>query len=348
MDEKERFDIYIPGDVKSILESDALLFEFYKSDHISVNMNRFLTSVILGYHTAYVSEMLGMLERIASEMEDILPDDAQRHAAAERIRDTILFADTGREKKRNKERISLKPTIAIQQIIRSIPETELPDASVSRYFCNLFASYCRKPIPQRERIVFAENAAFLEEACRKGWNLELTTTTSARMHEVVPFCIATGREEMFNYLLCAETGADGQQRAATFRINRIRWISRTASGKGIPENIIVNLKRMRKDSPLYPINDDPEIRIRMTGRGQDQFRKIYFGRPFCCGMETDGEGTVYSFDCSLSQAYLYFRRFEQDTIEVLAPQELREQMRAFFMKAVEPWNLLNPASPPNS
>ncbi len=49
MDYSERFDIYVTENVAKTLNDDALLFEFFKKDGITINHNRFLTRLISGY-----------------------------------------------------------------------------------------------------------------------------------------------------------------------------------------------------------------------------------------------------------------------------------------------------------
>ena len=343
MIEKERFDIYVPQEVKNMLESDALQFEFLKSDNLSLNMNRFLTTIIREYHQSFVSEQIRAADRITAEIRDLVPDEAARLAIVERIRDQVLFPDALTEKSRKKERLSLKPTKAIQHIIRSIPDTKLPDASVSKYFCKLFTSYCAKPISARERIVFAEHLSLLEEACENGWNLEFTTKTSPYVHQIVPYCIATGKEEMFNYLLCAEMFRDGTVKTNTYRINRISWIAKSPAGRTIGEDVMTNIRRMLKNTPLYAINDDPLIRIRMSEEGKNLYRRIYYGRPDYCGITHDPQGDIYCFDCSINQAFFYFRRFDQDAVSILEPPELIDKMSGFFMKAVRSFHLSDPS-----
>ena len=340
MDTKERFDIYVPQEVKSVLESDAGLFFFFKKDRTTVNMNRFLTTVIREYHGSYISEQIDTLSQIASEIRDIIPDEKKRMAVAQRVCDQLLFSVTRGNRAGKKERISLKPTREIQQIIRSIPDTELPDASVSKYFCRLFISYANKPISLRERIVFFDKLTVLEDACKNGWNLDLETALSDEIHHVIPYCVSTGKEELFNYLLCVEVRDGGKDKAATYRLNRISWISKSTSGNVITPEMQRNLARMVKNSPLYSVNDDPLIRIRMAGKGKALYRKIYYGRPDYCGISEEKDGTaVYSFDCSVPQALFYFRRFDQDAIDIIEPQELKDQMRTVFSRAIEPLEL---------
>ena len=53
----------------------------------------------------------------------------------------------------------------------------------------------------------------------------------------------------------------------------------------------------------------------------------------------DGDWYWFYFDCSIAQASLYFRKFEQDTIEIIEPEELRTDLTRFFQKAVMPLHL---------
>ncbi len=79
-----------------------------------------------------------------------------------------------------------------------------------------------------------------------------------------------------------------------------------------------------------------KICIRMNKAGKDLFRKIYHGRPSPVDVKEDGNWYWFYFDCSIAQASLYFRKFEQDTIEIVEPKELKEDLALFFQKAVIP------------
>ncbi len=264
------------------------------------------------------------------------------YALTESICDAMLFSESNVGKRNYKYRISLKPTKEIEKIIKSISKNDLPDGSVSKFFRRLFTRYSKKPLGQREQIIFSETYAFLQDACKTHRNLDLiTTTTPEKIHHVIPYCVMTSQEEMFNYLLCEEIVSETISKATTYRLNRLSWVKPRSSNEVLKEHVIINLERMRAISPLYPINDDEEICVAMTERGETLYKRIYYGRPRYSRLVTEGLKKLYYFNCSVAQAALYFRRFEQDTIEVIAPIALKKNLHDFFKRAVIPLALFN-------
>jgi hypothetical protein len=77
----------------------------------------------------------------------------------------------------------------------------------------------------------------------------------------------------------------------------------------------------------------------MNADGKDLFRKIYHGRPTPVDVKKDGDWFQFCFNCSTTQASLYFRKFEQDTIEIVEPEELKAELTDFYQKAVIPLQL---------
>ena len=157
---------------------------------------------------------------------------------------------------------------------------------------------------------------------------------------MIPYCIVSGYEDMFNYLLCEEINTNnGSSKVMTFRINRISSYSKSKDSGEVSAAAKENLERMLRLSPQYAFNNDKKIYIRMNAAGKDLFRKIYHGRPSPVDVEKDGDWYRFYFDCSIAQASLYFRKFEQDTIEIIEPEELRTDLKRFFQKAVMPLHL---------
>lgn len=338
--QSERFDIYVPTDVDIVLKHDALLFEFFKRDGVNVNNNGFLNALIKGYYNLFIQENSHMHSQLISIVQNYVGEKAKQSELAEQICDAILFHDFDRKKGSSKARVSLKPTRKIFEILSGIPEEAIPNGSISRYLRKLLLSYSRKPLCEREQIVFADTYMEINDACANGRNLILITKKAPQIkHHVIPYCITTGEDEMFNYLLCEEIGSDNVSSPMTYRLNRILRVGPTQTNNAFTQKTKERLIRMKERSPQYIINSDDLICIRMSQAGEKLYRNIYHNRPPYLNIVQEGVMKLYYFDCSVSQAFMYFRKLEQDTIEVVQPYALKKQLKEFFQKAVIPLEL---------
>ena len=55
MDYQEKINIYVPDETRLQLKNDAELFEIFKRDRRTVNLNQFLSLVLCGYYDEYCS-----------------------------------------------------------------------------------------------------------------------------------------------------------------------------------------------------------------------------------------------------------------------------------------------------
>lgn len=204
----------------------------------------------------------------------------------------------------------------------------------------MLLSYSRKPLCEREQILFADTYMEITDACSNGRNLILTTKKAPQIkHHVIPYCITTGEDEMFNYLLCEEVGVNDVSSLMTYRLNRIMRVGPTQTNKVFSQEIKERLKRMKERSPQYIINSDDRICVRMSQTGEKLYRNIYHNRPPYSNIVQEEDTKLYYFDCSVSQAFMYFRKFEQNTIAIVQPNSLKAKLREFYQKAVIPLKL---------
>ncbi len=83
------------------------------------------------------------------------------------------------------------------------------------------------------------------------------------------------------------------------------------------------------------INEEEEACVRLNSYGIKSFNKIYYGRPQYDRIEKKDDQTYLYFRCSLDQLFLYFKRFENGSAEVLHPESLRNRMIKFHEDAIE-------------
>ena len=335
----EKIDIYVPENIGSMLEHDAEMFEILKTDRktnrTTINKNKFLSMLILGYYKDYVSEAISAKKAIIAAIDTDLISSDDKTTIAENILKNVVLPAVPLRKGKNPKKLSLKPTATTETLLKQI-DRDIDDF-ISQYFCRMFMSYCNKPFSQRERIIFKEKYDTLLNACTTSQIIYFRTIWNKNaIHKVIPYKIVTGPEELFNYLLCAEINPITQeQETKTYRLNRIHETINCCENTGIIEDSVKeHLEMMNKYGPAYCINDDEETHVRLTDDGVRDFSRIYFGRPIVDSIKEHDGVHDYYFKGSKDQIYLYFRRFGNGDAEIISPASLRTKMIDFHAKAL--------------
>ena len=331
--ENEKINIYVPDYVADTLDNDASMFEVVKNDGRSINRNRFLSMLILGYSDMYASECQRAFDSIVRELVDHNIDEKQSREIAHDVLIKAVLPETHSKKGKNSTRFSLKPTKETESLLLDITYNQVRNASLSQYFCRMFVSYCKKPFFEREQIVFRDNYEKLKQACGQQKTIALSMTWDRKeMHEVVPYRIMAGKEGIFNYLLCGEVNRqNGLQETRSYRLSRILHVHPSKASLKLAESVQMRLDKMAYYAPQFSINEDIETCVRLTKEGTKNYNRIYYGRPRVERIVTEGDDALYFFKCSEDQIFLYFRRFLGDTAEVLSPSSLRKRMQVSFM-----------------
>ncbi len=333
----EKINVYVPENIGTMLENDATMFEVYKKDGRTINKNRFLGMLITGYYGDYVTDARAAFDSIVSAIDTKKLSVKEKEQIADSIlRDVVLPAVPSRKGK-NPARLSLKPTKDTETLIEQIMRDLGSENYISQYFCRMFMSYCDKPFSKREQIIFKDNYETLQLACDARKSITFKTIWNPKnIHEVIPYKVVTGPEEMFNYLLCAEVNTEtGEQEAKTYRLNRIDRINYGRNMSSIDNTVKHYLDLMIKYGPQYMINDEEETCVRLNEAGLKSFNRIYYGRPYPDRIESENGYSLLYFKGSKDQVYLYFRRFNGNEVRIISPTWLRDKMIKFHQESVD-------------
>lgn len=313
--EDKKYYIYIHHEYASKLENDARYFEILKEpgkkkEKNKINMNKFLNMLVKGYYEQF------------SNLDAYLID-------------TNHFKND-KKTKGNSKQISIRPSKENSSLFEQIENSYSLASGISGYFSLLLKSYCELAMFKREQIIFCDNYNKLKKVTSPETRsrIRFGIKNSNITHEVIPYKITVSKEEMYNYLLCAEI-VNGKQVEASFRLTHITSVCSAPGNTVIDADIERHLKKMEEQGPQYSIEDDVVTCIRLTDKGVDAYSKIYFGRPERIPNtdEPKEDGTYYYFDCSTNQIFLYFRRFGCEA-EIKEPDELRNRMKEFHEKAL--------------
>lgn len=333
---QEKINIYVPHEIGLRLKGDARLFEIFKKDRRTLNLNRFLSMVLCGYYDDYCQENKNIYDSIMAILESTSMGEKNKEETADKIVNQVFLPAIPKRKGKKPICLSLKPTNDTERIIRDIMQDLAGKDFISQYFCRMLMSYCRKPISERERIVFKENYDKLQMACNEGRSVTFTLIwDDKREYEIIPYAVASGSEEMFNYLIGEGTNyKTGEPEAVSIRLNRIDHLSFGRTNRAISEEIRTHCSRMIETAPQYAINSNEEICVRLNDAGEKLYNRIYYGRPAYDRIEDREDGHYYFFSCSSTQVFHYFRRFDNTTAIIVSPHYLRKRMIDFHANSL--------------
>ena len=321
----DKIKIYVTARIAQILEKDAGAFEFFKKDGRTPNKNAMLTRLVVNYFDEYREQQnstYNYLRKVIGAHARI--SNSALKALCYEISEELNKQNAAPDKEKFDKLVSLKPTKETQAIVDYIEEYELEGCSLSEYFRNMFASYASLPQDKREEILFKKQKETIEQAIREGKKLFLTVEhTKKTSMEVSPYALTVTKDEIHAYLLAF----DGKN-CLPLRLSRISSATLLSKSAEFDEVHVSIFERMLKYGPqflYYPY--EQEIRVELTEKGVDKFRKFYVHRPD----PTAIEGNVYIFHCSQSQVVAYFERFGNDAF-ILTPARAQKEARNFFRR----------------
>ncbi|MBP3217022.1 MAG: WYL domain-containing protein [Lachnospiraceae bacterium] len=324
----EKYKIYLSEEMKSRLEDDAELFEFFKKDG-SVNLNAFLKELLIHYFDPYRDQKTELLRSVLAELSSIQSVNA---ADAEAIASRLVnaYLKHGGAQPGKAAAVTLTVSGPSLDIMRSIENNLLTDSSLSQYISGLLASYLSISRSGREQILFGEICDRLDSAIRNHRIITFSSTTAPDLvFTVQPYMIAASREEQFNYLLCVDARYSLPR---TFRISRLRALYTTSECFVPDEQVRERLQKIALRNP-QSASGDVQAQVQLTDRGIQKFRMVTKNRPDV--LRTDGN--TYYFNWPPRQLEEYFKRFGQDAV-IVSPKECRDNMKAFYRKGLDAYS----------
>lgn len=335
--ENAKIDIYPSPEICQMIENDIELFEIFKdnknSEPMKGNTNAFLNRLFNGYkYKEEMEKFAKLLDTYPMTTKDIrklidmmLDNEAHHHG-------------NNTEDNLEKKRLSFKPTQKnyTTNISEEIDKDCPHDMSRSGFICKILKLYFKKPLYQRERIIFQSEYENISCRCQKKC-IKFYNLSDNQWYTVMPYKIFLGKEQMFNYVFCYGLDENNTIKNYSFRLSRMSQIQGTSLFIPCPEDIEKNFSLTQSLGASYAINTPPETScVLLTKKGLSSFRHIYFGRPKIEKKEPAPNGCFrYSFNCSEEQLYRYFRRFNPGEAIVESPPSLRDRIIDFHKKSLE-------------
>lgn len=334
--ENAKIDIYPSPEIRQMIENDIELFEIFKdnknSEPMKGNTNAFLNRLFNGYkYKEEMEKFAKLLDTYPMTTKDIrklidmmLDNEAHHHG-------------NNTEDNLEKKRLSFKPTQKnyTTNISEEIDKDCPHDMSRSGFICKILKLYFKKPLYQRERIIFQSEYENISCRCQKKC-IKFYNLSDNQWYTVMPYKIFLGKEQMFNYVFCYGLDENNTIKNYSFRLSRMSQIQGTSLFIPCPEDIEKNFSLTQSLGASYAINTPPETScVLLTKKGLSSFRHIYFGRPKIEKKEPAPNGCFrYYFNCSEEQLYRYFRRFNPGEAIVESPPSLRDRIIDFHKKSL--------------
>ena len=333
---REKISIYLPEEAEQTLLEDAMRFEILKKDGVTVNRNRFLGMLFSGYYDAYARECREKYEAARACLAPYIKGEALLEEAAEAVFQNALLPVSHGKRERPAAKCSFKPTADTEGVLQEIEDGLAPSDSLSGYLCRMLLTYCEKPLPEREQILFQETYEKLQTAAQA--KRCVTFSTNRRpdlLHIVLPTGVFVGQDEMYNYLLGMEQDPEtGEKKAATFRLNHIQGLRNSAVRMTLTPEVKRDLDRMREHGAQYTIRGDLPAVLALTDKGRKMYLRVYQGRPKPDRIEERDGCHWFYYSCSEDQLFFYFRKFEGGTFFIQEPESLRKRLLAFHAGAL--------------
>ena len=321
-----KYKIYLPGGMKSSLENDAELFEFYKPNG-EVNLNGFLKSLLVNYFDMYSEKRTRQHKAVVDE---IGAATSVKNQEAEELASKILeiYKDAGSDSIVKSSTVTLTVSGRAYDVLGMIEQSLYGTYSLSQYVRNLLSSYLSAPRSMRERIIFSAQYDEINRAIKGGRTLSLSTSTfPERIYSVCPYSVTASKEEQYNYLLCYDIEKDAVR---SFRLSRIRKLFAQTQSFQLDDRIIDKLKMAEDKGPQFAFESLERSCVQLTEEGKRKFRMIYTNRPEV----VEKRGNMYFFEWPLMQLEEYFKRFGKDA-ELIEPAAGYDYLEKFYEDAYQ-------------
>ena len=215
------------------------------------------------------------------------------------------------------------------------------DGIPGRYIKAVIEEYARKPLVEREKIIFREFID-LAEGCIAAQRAMIITLRGNDRYEVKPYSICVDKGYNYNYLvgLSRKAGTQQEEKISSFRLSKIGTYKSSGRSGRITDAQKKELEQKLQSVGVQFLLLDPEIiRVKLTDHGRQMYETQAHLRPAFRSRSQNSDGTwTYEFLCAHLQAQFYFFRFGSDA-EVLFPAGLRSLFKTMYMEALEKYGV---------
>lgn len=198
------------------------------------------------------------------------------------------------------------------------------------YIQAIAENYSSLPFHERELIYFKTVYEKIQFSLFAPHRKVRIRTISNEIYSFSPLGIIKDSLGMSNYLI-GYTDRDGEKRAASFKLSRIKDYSITNilyPSRERKEDLKSIEEELRREKLPFLIGDNELITVEFTEEGLLNYKKWQYNRPDY----TEANGNIIVFDCSRYQATSYLSRFGE-TAKVISPPDYADELCRFFKTA---------------
>ena len=214
---------------------------------------------------------------------------------------------------------------------------EAYDHTAGKFIKAVIEEYARKPLAERESILFRDFIDLVNDCIRTEKTILITLKNNYR-YEIRPFCVCRDPGNTYNYLVgySKVAGASTDTEClASYRISNIQSYKKTGKSGHLTESRKKDADRKLQTVGVQFLLQEPEaIQIKLTPRGNSMYDSQAHLRPAFDNRQKNEDGSwLYEFSCTPIQVQFYFFKFGADA-EVLSPPALRERFMEQYEKAL--------------
>ncbi|MBQ7761300.1 MAG: WYL domain-containing protein [Clostridia bacterium] len=322
---EEKIKISLKKSTLDLLKKDCEDFKITKADG-SPNMNLFINGLIVNYYEEFSASEEGLHDEIKNALFYV--PEAYKKKALDEVLKVIARRTSHTATDKSSATLSFKPTKSSERAIAYIENVALKNEALSSFYRRLLLAYSQKPKNEREKIIFKDNYEILCKAIQKGVQVCITLKSNDKSYENMSlYSVSSSKDELFNYVLCYS-----RKNNHTLRLASIKNVYLLPDRSQIPEenkNLFKRQVECGAQHPMYPSDDTP-IKVQLTEKGKELFKRIYLYRPTPVSIEDN----IYTFNCSANQLLYYFERFGENAL-ILSPKRLGIFMRNYYHFALK-------------
>ena len=327
---EEKIKISLRKATLNLLKKDCEDFKITKPNG-TPNMNLFINTLLVNFYEEFSAGEEGLHDEIKKALFSV-PEVYKKNALDQILKIFAKRSDYASFDKASAI-LSFKPTKSSERAVVYIEKIALKSESISSFYRRMLVAYSQRPKNEREKILFKDNYELLCKAVQKDVQVCITLKSNDRSFDNMSvYSVASAKDELFNYVLCYS-----RKNNHTMRLASIKDVYLLPHKSQIPNDNKELFKRQVECGAQYPIypSDDKPIRVQLTEKGKELFKKIYLYRPTPVSIE----GDIYTFNCSANQLLYYFERFGENAL-ILSPRRIGIFMRNYYHYALKKYRTI--------
>jgi hypothetical protein len=321
---EEKIKVSVPKSILDILDKDTENFLFTKETG-EPNRNLFINTLIKNFFEDYFLRKSSVLKDFNNILKDL--DETKKKEIIKEISKAIIKNNLDYINNEETVTFSFKPTKVSSTAISYINLNLDKEDSISSFYRSLFISYAHQPQNIREKIIFKDTYKVILEAIEKKKKVDLVMNNNNIFKDYLIYSISDSKDELYNYLIM-ETN---KKSLVTLRLAKVKSIFLKDEDAVFSEDLIPIFLKEIKYGPQYQFykDENEDIKVRLTPRGIDLFKRIYLYRPIVDHIQNNN---IYVFKCSITQVVNYFERFGENAI-ILSPKKAESMIKYFYYSA---------------